>query len=117
MWELAGLIRTGDGLSQLTEQLELWSDDGRAEKGREAVELDGLVTLGRLVAAAATLRTESRGGHYRSDFPARDPAWRHQTILVTSQPRVIRPEAGLRETRTAAVRGARAAGPRSGGET
>ena len=31
-----------------------------------------IVTVGRLIARAALRREESRGGHYRSDFPDRD---------------------------------------------
>jgi L-aspartate oxidase len=34
--------------------------------------LASLVTVGHLIAGAALRRTESRGGHFRADFPARD---------------------------------------------
>jgi L-aspartate oxidase len=33
-----------------------------------------------LAARSALLRTESRGGHYRSDYPETDPAWRGRII-------------------------------------
>jgi succinate dehydrogenase/fumarate reductase flavoprotein subunit len=33
-----------------------------------------MITLGREVVASAAFREESRGGHFRSDFPQRDPA-------------------------------------------
>jgi succinate dehydrogenase / fumarate reductase flavoprotein subunit len=41
-----------------------------------------MLTLGRLIARAADLRTETRGVHYRSDFPARDDAEWLKHILV-----------------------------------
>jgi L-aspartate oxidase len=41
-----------------------------------------MLTAAKLVAAAALARTESRGGHYRSDFPAVDPAWQHRTFTT-----------------------------------
>ena len=34
-----------------------------------------------LVALAADRRTESRGGHYRVDFPRADPAWAHRQAV------------------------------------
>jgi len=40
-----------------------------------ALELESLLQVGRLVAMAARLRCESRGSHYRADFPASDAAW------------------------------------------
>ncbi|MCC6982331.1 MAG: L-aspartate oxidase [Bauldia sp.] len=44
-----------------------------------------MLAVAKLVAAAALLRTESRGGHYRSDFPAPDPAWQHRTFISLAQ--------------------------------
>jgi L-aspartate oxidase len=44
-----------------------------------------MLAAAKLVAAAAWLRTESRGGHYRSDFPAADPAWQHRTFISLAE--------------------------------
>ena len=40
-----------------------------------ALDVRNAVTVGQMVARSALLREESRGAHYRSDFPAEDPAW------------------------------------------
>jgi L-aspartate oxidase len=44
-----------------------------------------MLTTAKLIAAAALARTESRGGHYRSDFPQSDPAWRHRTFITLTE--------------------------------
>ncbi|MCL2497230.1 MAG: FAD-binding protein [Symbiobacteriaceae bacterium] len=42
---------------------------------REALELQGLVTTAELVTKAALMRTESRGVHFRWDYPEENPSW------------------------------------------
>ncbi len=44
------------------------------------LEVANLVTVGRLIAQAALLRTESRGCHFRSDYPEREEAWRVRIV-------------------------------------
>ena len=41
-----------------------------------------MLTAGRLMTRSAALRTETRGVHYRSDFPDRDDAqWRKRIVV------------------------------------
>jgi L-aspartate oxidase len=58
--------------------------EGETQAGidaREAHELANLILAGRLVAEAAWRRTESRGAHFRSDYPETSPRWqRHQVF-------------------------------------
>ena len=49
--------------------------------GRDGWELQNLLTIARLMIGSALRREESRGVHFRSDFPARDDA-RWQKHLV-----------------------------------
>jgi L-aspartate oxidase len=78
-WERLGLVRDGAGLAAARARL---ADFWRALPSG-AGELRHLVAAAQLVAAAAERRTESRGAHYRSDFPDTAPAWRlRQTVTV-----------------------------------
>jgi L-aspartate oxidase len=46
--------------------------DGNEGRSADAWRRLNLTTVARLVARAALRREESRGGHFRADFPARD---------------------------------------------
>ena len=76
MWEHAGIRRTAKGLRHC---LELLRDiETRLPTG--ATEETNLVQTAMLIAEAALLRKESRGGHYRSDFPRTESKWRGRHI-------------------------------------
>jgi succinate dehydrogenase / fumarate reductase flavoprotein subunit len=48
----------------------------------EAVELESLVTLAEAILCSAGARTESRGAHFREDYPARDDEnWLKHTLI------------------------------------
>lgn len=76
-WRHAGVERTGEGLARLLEGLEGF-EEAEGDLGGEG---RNLLLAARLVAAAARERTESRGGHFRSDFPRADDAWRRHLAV------------------------------------
>ena len=84
MWRDAGLVRTQRGLATLVEQLSAWHaavvrTRVVSPSDRELRRVASLVTVGLLVARAALRREESRGGHFREDFPQRDDIhWRRR---------------------------------------
>ncbi|GBD22065.1 Succinate dehydrogenase flavoprotein subunit [bacterium HR28] len=90
----AGVFRTGDGLKRLQQKLgELrtrYSQIRIDDKSRtfnmelvEAIELGFLLDCAEAIAASALAREESRGAHYREDFPARDDAnWLKHTLIA-----------------------------------
>jgi L-aspartate oxidase len=76
MWRYAGIARTAKGLR--TAASELAEIEARLPEG--ATEELNLVQTARLITEGALLRKESRGGHYRSDFPRAESKWRGRHI-------------------------------------
>jgi len=80
MWEKVGLVRDEDGLTSALAELEQLAETHRNTAG----EARNLLAVARLVTAAALVRRESRGGHYRSDLPAADPDWARRLYLTAA---------------------------------
>ena len=76
MWDNAGINRTAKGLRKCIEVLDQIKN--RLPVG--ATEEGNMVDTSRLIAEAALLRKESRGGHYRSDFPHAVKKWKGKHI-------------------------------------
>ena len=74
MWQDTGIVRTGKGLKQAIEQLEKLGPRVAHPQTRRAYEAQNLHAVALLVARSALAREESRGAHYRTDFPAHNDA-------------------------------------------
>jgi len=81
-WENVGMLRRREGLMQAAETLAAWRALLPEPGDRPSCELRNLVLTARLAAEAALLREESRGAHFRSDFPETLPAWRRHIIFT-----------------------------------
>ena len=81
MWEKVGMVRIGEGLAEASLTLSMWERSAPRPSDRPSHELANLLTAGRLVTEAALIRQESRGAHYRTDFPYPDDAWRRHIIF------------------------------------
>lgn len=71
MYSNVGLVRNQAGLNEALARIE----ELTAEFGDTTSELANLLIVGRLIAEAALARRESRGSHYRSDYPHADEAF------------------------------------------
>jgi L-aspartate oxidase len=81
MWEKVGMVRDGQGLAEAELKLAMWERAAPPAADRPSFELTNLLTAGRLVAEAALIRQESRGAHYRTDFPHPSDAWRRHIVF------------------------------------
>src|SRR5438874_1747151 len=72
MWHNVGIMRNGKELAEGIKQLEGIELPKCEKSGRSGHELRNLHTLALVMARAARAREESRGSHYRSDFPFRN---------------------------------------------
>ena len=84
MWQSVGLFRDRAGLEEAVRRLDAAGDPPPATA--DVWRRHNLLTVARLIARAALRREESRGGHFRADFPRRDDArWRvHMTDSTAS---------------------------------
>lgn len=74
MWNQVGIVRTGSGLKQALKRLEELAPQLSRPHTRREHEARNLQIAGLLVARSALAREESRGAHYRTDFPDHNEA-------------------------------------------
>lgn len=106
MWQSAGICREQTVMEQAIAQVETWRQEFRAlplsqqlltalgsgagfalttsevsQMLRQWGELRNLLDIAVLMLKSAAFRIESRGGHYRSDYPQTDPNWQVHTLI------------------------------------
>ena len=72
MWEKAGLLRDATGLVEMQKWLTEKIDSLPDGTNREGVEARNMHAVASLIVRSSLAREESRGAHFRTDFPARD---------------------------------------------
>ena len=84
-WRRAGIERAGDTLQAGLDELERLGptfQEGLARNSRHGFEADNLYIVISLITRCALAREESRGAHYRSDFPEAREEFRKHTIVA-----------------------------------
>ena len=84
LWDKVGIVRSGDGLSEAVDILATWQALLSQPTDRPSYELNNMVLNARLMAEAALLRQESRGAHFRTDFPKSSPDWQKHIVFMAS---------------------------------
>ena len=79
MWNAAGIQRNSADLRAAATQLAQWS--GESANATD-LETGNLLEIARVVVASALAREESRGAHFRVDFPELSPAFQHASVYA-----------------------------------
>jgi L-aspartate oxidase len=81
LWDKVGIVRSGEGLREAANILAAWEKELKPPTDRPSYELSNMVLVGRLMVEAALIREESRGAHFRSDFPHPSDAWLKHVVF------------------------------------
>jgi L-aspartate oxidase len=88
LWDKVAIIRTGKHLSEAVNRLAELSLPEAPDPSRQAHEARNILTVACLIARSALAREESRGAHYRADFPLKNETKppRHSYVSQNSPP-------------------------------
>ena len=79
-WDRCGIVRCRDGLDPAIEQLEQYRCQPM-EPTRERAALRNIHQVALLIARSALAREESRGAHFRTDFPAKHAEFEKHSVI------------------------------------
>ena len=78
LWNDVGIVRDREGLSTAVQRLDEWRERSEPPPGSDLASPSANAALtALLIARAALAREESRGAHFRSDFPQPSRRWKH----------------------------------------
>lgn len=87
MWRNVGITRSAESLQNAKEKVDFWSRYvvNREFKTLSGWELQNMLLVAQLMIASAIERKESRGVHYRSDFPETEPAFQKHISVIANR--------------------------------
>ena len=80
-WNSCGVLRNGVELAAAAKRLEAVGLEPNTRPERADFELRSMHQVAYLIARAALAREESRGGHYRTDFPEKSPFFEKHSMI------------------------------------
>jgi L-aspartate oxidase len=86
MWNAAGIERSAPGLEAAAMQLDQWQTSGET---MQDLETANLLALARVLVAAALARRESRGAHFREDFPETSADFQHSLVYCQTMAKAV----------------------------
>ena len=96
MTQYLGIRRYAPGILKAIQELSRLSSlrEGYAAESAEELDLRGRLAADLLIARAALRRRESRGAHYRMDYPEKSEKWRHHVLDVKDEQVALDEEKG-----------------------
>jgi L-aspartate oxidase len=89
LWDRVSITRDGGGLEEAEKTLRRWLSGYTPRLDRPSLELANMLLVGWQMTHAALRREESRGAHYRHDFPETLPSWRRRLAVRLDTPRPL----------------------------
>ncbi|MDO8473086.1 MAG: FAD-binding protein, partial [Dehalococcoidia bacterium] len=86
LWDQVGILRSGESLELAASLLATWDEALPLLTDRPSYELKNMVTTGRLMTEAALVRKESRGAHFRTDYPKPSKRWLRHIVFRKPSP-------------------------------
>jgi L-aspartate oxidase len=83
-WNSCGILRSGPELAAAHKRLQSRALRPIESPGRADFELRSMHQIASLIAQASVAREESRGAHYRTDFPAKSAAFEKHSVITRS---------------------------------
>ena len=91
MWNKVGIIRDAEKLMLAQRELKKLQDEAHSlcaedkSQVQSCLEIQDMLKTAEVIILAALQRQESRGAHYRSDYPQLDPAWERNIRVYKDQ--------------------------------
>jgi L-aspartate oxidase len=81
-WQKCGIIRSGERLEEAREELEAGRREPNPQAGLAEFCLRNIHDVALLIARCALARQESRGAHFRTDYPDKQPAFEKHSVVI-----------------------------------